>query len=102
MPQLSLPGVPSRPTASGVRITITDDLRELDPALSVGAEVRVMDGDWYHARLVRWTGIQSDFLSTLAEDVVSAYLYGDSVMAVGEAYDGVMKLARAHQRRYER
>lgn len=48
-----------------------------------------------------WRGIQMDYASTFAEEVVTAFLYGEKPSDVGRAAVGVHKLARVHERRYQ-
>lgn len=48
-----------------------------------------------------WRGIQMDYASTFAEEVVTAFLYGEKPSDVGKAAVGVHKLARVHERRFQ-
>lgn len=53
-------------------------------------------GDPASAIVVVLQGVEADFLNTIVEDAVSAYMYGEKPRDVRQAVNDVWRLARAH------
>lgn len=97
MPQDSI--FPTAPRMTGIRLVIKAIPVEGGWADNVTVEVELDSNRWATVYGQRWSGLMVDLYSTLAEDVVAAYLYEDQ-RAVGRAAVTVAKMARAHARRH--
>lgn len=64
-----------------VRLTVQIGVGGQDPSSAVVAVLK---------------GVEADYLNTLVEDTVSAYMYGETVKDVRQAVNDVWRLARAH------
>lgn len=97
MPQHSM--FPSDPRVTGFSLTVTEVPAESGYAYNVTVQLTF---DSHIPRTVyagRFSGLMVDLLPTLAEDTVSAFMFGED-RDVGRAAVGVQKVARAHSRRH--
>lgn len=99
MPQDSI--FPSDPRSTGLRLTIRAIPVEGGWADNVTVEVELDNNRWTTVYGQRWSGLMLDLYTTLAEDVVSSYLY-ETPRDVGRSAVSVAKMARAHARRHDR
>lgn len=92
--------MPAPQPPSGLRLTVTDDLDRLHADFAVKVEQRLHDGDWWTLRQFTWSGLEVDLLTTLAEDLMGAYLYGDGPLSIPMAFDSVWRVAKSHAQRH--
>ena len=82
----------------GLRLTIVDHVAELDDALTIGVELRRLDGPWESFGGLRLDGRGRDFLATSVEDLTHAWHYEDRAAILREAQRN-QRAARIHNRR---
>ena len=90
-----------RPRFTGIRLTAVEVPTEGGYAYNLTVERRHHGDDWATCWAERWSGHMLDLCSTLAEDVMAAYLDGQD-RDVPRAAASVHKVARAHARRHDR
>lgn len=99
MPQDTI--FPTNPRFTGVRVTFREVILEQGLAWNVVVE-READGHrWETLHASRWEGVMLDCATTLAEDAVAAFFFGED-RDVARAAAGAHKVARAHLRRHQR
>lgn len=92
---------PTDPRTTGVRLTIRSVPVEGGWADNVTVEVELDSTRWTTVYGQRWSGLMCDLYTTLASDVLHAYLY-DQRPQIARAATSVAKVARAHARRHDR
>lgn len=71
-----------------------------DPVWQLTIQRKPWGGTWETVHASRWNGVMLDLASTLEQDTVNAFLYGDP-RDLARAAASVAKTARRHQRRFQ-